>query len=316
MAVLGVLLCTALAPAASLAAGYPDHTIQFIIANVAGAQMDITGRLLADELGQILGQKVIPNNKPGAGTVLGTDAALRSKKDGYTLLYGSSAAFVFAPASNPDVVHFDPVKDAEYLGLHYYFPQTITVRADAPWKTFKEFIDYAKKNPGKLRISTTGVGSGPHFDIEMIQAITGTKFTHVPFEGGESVITAVLGGHVEATCDTFAKVKPQVEAGKMRILLITTKMPNHPELPTISELGYKGSLPGAWFGVFAPAGIPDEARRVLVPAVEKAVKKTKAKIDQLGNICEYKTPAEMRKLRDEEYKQIYETAVKIGMRRP
>ncbi len=150
----------------------------------------------------------------------------------------------------------------------------------------------------------------------MIQAITGTKLTHVPFEGGESVIPAVLGGHVEATCDTFAKVKPQVEAGKMRILLITNKMPAYPDLPTISELGYKGSLPGAWFAVFAPAGIPEEARKVLVPAVEKAVKRTKAQVDQLGNLCEYRTPAEVRKLRDEEYRQIYETAVKIGMRKP
>ncbi len=315
MAVLGVLLCFALAPAASLAAGYPDHTIQMIIANVAGAQMDITGRMLADELGQILGQKVIVNNKPGAGTVLGTEVALRSKKDGYTLLYGSSAAFVFAPISHPEVVHFDPVKDAEYLGLHYLFPQTITVRADAPWKTFAQFIDYARKNPGKIRISTTGVGTGPHFDIEMMQAITGAKFTHVPFEGGESVITAVLGGHVEATCDTLAKVRPQVEAGKMRILLITDKMPGYPDLHTISELGYKGSLPGAWFGVFAPAGIPDDVKKVLVPAVEQAVKKTKARVDQLGNLCEYKAPAEMRNLRDEQYKQIHDIAVKIGMRK-
>ncbi len=305
----------ALAPSASHAAGYPDHNIQLIIPNVAGAQMDVTGRLLATELEKILNAKIIPNNKPGAGTVLGTEAAIRAKKDGYTLLYGSNAAFVTAPACTPEVVHYDPIKDAEPLGLHYFFPQTITVRADAPWKTFTEFIDYAKKNPNKIRVSTTGVGSGPHLIVETIQAITGAKLTHVPFEGGESVITAVLGGHVEATCDTLAKVKAQVDAGKMRILLLTRKMPGYPDVPTIQELGYKQPLYGGWFGMYAPLGIPDDVKNILVPAVEKAVKITKPKIDALGSICEYRSPSEQKKMTEEEYKRAVEIAIRIGMRK-
>ena len=196
-------------PPVSLAERYPDHQIQLIIPNVPGAIIDISGRILAEELGQILGQKLIPMNKPGAGSVLGTEAALRAKKDGYTLLYTSSSSFVYAPVSNPQVVHYDPFKDAEPLGLHYFFPQTITVRADAPWQTFPQLIDYAKKHPGELRVSTIGVGSQPHFVLEMIQGITGAQFTHVPFEGGEAVTTAVLGGHVEVICDAFSKLKPR-----------------------------------------------------------------------------------------------------------
>jgi tripartite-type tricarboxylate transporter receptor subunit TctC len=306
----------ALAPSASFAAGYPDHNIQLIIPNVAGAQMDITARMLASELEKILGAKIIPNNKPGAGTVLGTEAALRAKKDGYTLLYGSNAAFVTAPACTPEIVHYDPIKDAEPLGLHYFFPQTITVRSDAPWKTFTEFIDYAKKNPDKIRVSTTGVGSGPHLIVETIQAITGAKLTHVPFEGGESIITAVLGGHVEATCDTLAKVKPQVDAGKMRILLLTRKMPGYPDIPTIQELGYKQPLYGGWFGMYAPVGIPEDLKNILVPAVEKAVKITKPRVDALGSICEYRSPSEQRKMAEEEYRRAVEIATRIGMRKP
>ncbi len=306
----------ALAPSVSFAAGYPDHNIQLIIPNVAGAQMDITARLLATELEKILGAKIIPNNKPGAGTVLGTEAALRAKKDGYTLLYGSNAAFVTAPACTPGIVHYDPIRDAEPLGLHYFFPQTITVRSDAPWKTFPELVDYAKKNPGKIRVSTTGVGTGPHLIVEAIQSITDIKWTHVPFEGGESVITAVLGGHVEATCDTLAKVKPQVDAGKMRILLLTRKMPGYPDVPTITDLGYKQSLPGGWFAMYAPAGIPEDVKKVLVPAVEKAVKITKPKIDALGSICEYRSPSEQKKMTEEEYKRAVEIAIRIGMRKP
>ena len=314
-AALFLALATGLFPSPSCAAGYPDRNIQLIIPNVAGAQMDVTARLLATELEKILATKIIPNNKPGAGTVLGTEAAIRAKKDGYTLLYGSNAAFVTAPACTPEVVHFDPIKDAEPLGLHYFFPQTITVRSDAPWKTFTEFIDYAKKNPNKIRVSTTGVGSGPHLIVETIQAITGAKLTHVPFEGGESVITAVLGGHVEATCDTLAKVKPQVDAGKMRILLLTRKMPGYPDVPTITELGYKQPLYGGWFGMYAPVGIPEEVKSILVPAVEKAVKITKPKIDALGSICEYKSPPEQKKMTEEEYKRAIEIAIRIGMRK-
>ena len=315
-AILLALALGILAPSTSSAAGYPDHNIQLIIPNVAGAQMDITSRMLATELEKILGAKIIPNNKPGAGTVLGTEAATRAKKDGYTLLYGSNAALVTGPACNPEVVHYDSIKDLEPLGLHYFFPQTITVRSDAPWKTFTEFIDYAKKNPGKIRVSTTGVGTGPHLIVETIQSITGAKLTHVPFEGGESVITAVLGGHVEATCDTLAKVKPHVEAGKMRILLLTDKMAGYPDIPTIQELGYKQHLYGGWFGMYAPAGVPEEVVKILVPAVEKAVKITKPKIDALGSICEYRSPADQKKMVEEQYKRAVEIAIKIGMRKP
>jgi tripartite-type tricarboxylate transporter receptor subunit TctC len=303
-------------PSASFAQHYPDHPIQLVIPNVAGAQVDITGRMMADELEKTLGQKIIPNNKPGAATVLGTDLVVRSKKDGYTLLYGGNSGMTYAPITNPQVVHYDPFKDLEPLGFHYFFPMTITVKSDSPWKTFPELIDYAKKNPGKLRVSTIGVSSVPHFMLEMIQSMTGAQFTHVPFEGGEAVTTAVLGGHVEVTCDGFAKLKPHADAGKLRILLISNKMPAFPEIPTIAEFGYRQNLPAAWFAMYAPSGIPEEVRKVLVPAIEKAVKNTKPKIDQLGSLCEYKSPSEIKKLTEEEYKQIYEVAVKIGLRKP
>ena len=316
LAMLLILGISALGPSASCAAGYPDHPIQLIIPNIPGALMDINGRLVAEELGTILGQKVIVMNKPGAGTVLGTEAALRSKKDGYTLLYASAAAFVSAPASTPDVVRYDPAKDAEYLGVHVFMPSVVGVKADSPWKTLPEFVDYTKKNPGKIRMTSIGVGSTTHFCIEVFQSITGTKVTHVPFEGGETVITAVLGGHVESTMDSYSKLKPHAEAGRMRILVISPKRPASPEIPTFTELGYKGSLPSTWFGMYAPAGIPEDVKKVLVPAVEKAIKNTKAKVEQLGGTLDYKTPAEQRKQRDDEYKQIYEIAVALGLRKP
>ena len=120
---------------------------------------------------------------------------------------------------------------------------------------------------------------------------------------------------MEATCDTLAKVKGHVEGGKMRILLITNKMPGYTDVPTIMELGYKQSLPGGWFGLYAPAGIPEDVKKVLVPAVEKAVKATKPKIDALGNLCEYKSPAEVKKITEEESKKALEISKKMGLRK-
>jgi tripartite-type tricarboxylate transporter receptor subunit TctC len=314
-----ILLATALciwAPASAAAAGYPDRPIQLVNPHVAGALGDITARLLAEELEKILNTKIIPSNKPGAGTVLGVDAVLRGKKDGYTLLYTGSSAFVYAPNANPEVVHYDPAKDAEPLGVHCFLHTVVGVKADAPWKNLGELVDYARKNPGKLRVSSIGVGSSTHFQIEVLQAATGIKLTHVPFEGGESTVTAVLGNHVELTVDGFAKLKPHMESGRMRILAIDPKRPVNPEIPTLRELGYKQSLPSTWFAMFAPAGIPEEVKRVLVPAIEKAVKLTKPRIEQLGSICDYRSPAEQRKLRDDEYKQVYEVAVRTGLRKP
>jgi tripartite-type tricarboxylate transporter receptor subunit TctC len=301
-------------PLASFAAGYPDKNIQLIIPYVAGATGDITARLLANELEKILGVKIIPTNKPGASTVLGVETAAKAKKDGYTLLYAGNTATVYVPATDPAIIHFDPVKDLEPLGYHYVYPQGIAVKADAPWNTFAQFVDYAKKNPEKLRVSTIGVASSPHFALEMIQAITGTKMTHVPFEGGESVVTAVMGGHVEAACDGLAKFKPHVDAKRLKILLLSNKMPGL-DIPTITELGYKQKLFPSCFAVYAPGGIPEDVKKVLVPAVEKAIKATYPKIEAMGSLPEYHTPAEMRQMREEEYKLISELAEKLGLRK-
>jgi tripartite-type tricarboxylate transporter receptor subunit TctC len=314
---LSLMLAIYILPVATcFASEYPDHPIQVILPHPAGSVADITLRMAGDELEKIFSQRIIVLNKPGAGTVLGADAAVRSKKDGYTLFYGGASPTIYAPITNPEVVHYDPAKDLEPLGFHFFLPTVIGVRADAPWKTLAEFVEYAKKNPGKIRMTSIGVGSSTHFAIEVFQSMTGTKFTHVPYEGGETVVTAVLGGHAEAAMDGFQKLKPHVDAGRMRILLIDPKMASYPHIPSPKELGYKQNLPASWFGFFNPAGVPEEIKRVLAPAIEKAVKATKTRIDQMGDICEYKSPAEMKRLRDDQYRQIYDIAVKIGLRKP
>ena len=294
---------------------YPNRPIQLIIPNVAGAIVDINARTLAEELAKTLGAQIIQVNKPGAATTLGLDIVARSKKDGYTLAYTGSSGLVYARILNPATFPYDPEKDLEPLGLHVTVPFALAVQASSPWKTFTELVDYARKNPGKLRVDTIGVGSTPHFVLEIIQSVTGAQFTHVPFKGGESVITALLGGHVEMTCDAVNKFIPHVESGKMRVLLLTHKISELPNVPTLGELGYKQELPPLWFAMYGPAGLPEEVRKVLIPAVEKAIKnpELRAKIEKLKFIVDYKSPPEMKKMVAEEYARALAIANKVGL---
>ena len=301
----------------TLAQTFPNRPIQLVIPLPAGAQADISARILSDEMGRLLGTQIVVTNKPGAALTLGTDAVARSKKDGYTLAYTSSGALVYTRVTNPETVPYDPVKDLEPLGVYVFYPLTATVQASSPWKTFQEFVDYAKKNPGKIRASTSGIGSTDHFNVGIIQSVAGIELTHIPYKGGESVVTALLGGHVEAAFDTLSKVLPHVEAGQLRPLVISKKRTDFPQIPTLTELGYKQGLVSAWFGFYAPAGIPEDVRSTLVSAIEKAIlhPELKAKTEKLGFIVDYKSPAEAKKLIVEDYERGVAIAEKLGIRK-
>ena len=307
---------TGFAATTVLAQSYPNHVIQLIIPIPAGGGGDISGRILAENLAKILGQQIVVNNKPGASDTIGTNAVAKSKKDGYTLGYTDAAAMVYSGLTLPDPLPYDPFKDFDYLGLHFFYPVAVAVRADSPWKTFSELVDYAKKNPGKLRVSTAGVGSTSNFDVQIIQSLTGAQFSHVPFKGGEAVITALLGGHVEVSFDQVGKFTPHVDAGKLRLLLVTRKVPGLSKVPTLAELGYKRSLLTGWFVMVGPSGMPEEVKKVLIPAVEKAAKdpEGKEKIEKMGYVVEYKSPAEFRKLLADDYETAREVAAKLGFR--
>ena len=215
---LGLLLITcglSVEVAPILAQPFPNRPIQVVVPAPAGSQADVSARILSDEIGRLLGTQIVVTNKPGAALTLGTDAVARSKKDGYTIAYTSSGALVYTRVTNPETVPYDPVKDLEPLGVYVFYPLTATVQAKSPWKTFQEFVDYAKKNPGKIRVSTSGIGSTDHFNVGIIQSVAGIELTHIPYKGGESVVTALLGGHVEAAFDTLSKVLPHVESGQL-----------------------------------------------------------------------------------------------------
>lgn len=296
---------------------YPNKPIQFIIPGTAGSMVDLCGRLVADHMSKTLGVPMIASNKPGAAFTLGTDFVAKSKKDGYTIAYTTSSAIVFTRVMNPETVPYDADKDLEPLGFHLFLANAVVVPADSPWNTFAELITYAKKNPGKLRVSTTGMGSTSHLNLELIQTATGAKFNHIPFRGGESVVTAVLGGHVELTLDSLTKCMPHVQAGKLRVLLVDNKVAQHPQYPTLADLGYKQAMVKSWFGIYGPAGLPEEAKKALVPAIEKAVNdpELKGKVEKLLFVSAYMDPAKQKKTISEQYEQAMAIAVKAGLRK-
>jgi tripartite-type tricarboxylate transporter receptor subunit TctC len=254
-------------------------------------------------------------NKPGASSTLGADFVVKSKKDGYTILYANTSAVVYARATNPEIVPYDPAKDLEPLGLHCLLTLTVTVRADAPWKTFNEMIDYAKKNPGSVRFGIHGQGTIDHFNLELIKAWTGAQFNVIPFKGTAATVTALLGGHVDATVIVNSLASPHVNAGKLRMLLLTSKMRDYPNVPMITEVGYSRNLLSAWFAWFGPAGISEEAKKVLIPAIEKTTKIPELiqKIEKLGLIVDYKSPEELKKTMMSDYETARALAIKLGL---
>ncbi len=296
---------------------YPSHPIQMIIPATPGAAVDLAGRLVAEDLRKILGAQIIPVNKPGASMTLGTDFVVKSKKDGYTLLYANTTAIVYSRVPAPDVVPYDPVRDLEPIGMHLWVPLVVAVRADSPWKTFSELIASAKQNPGKIRVSSHGEASIDRFNVEIMQSLTEAQFLHIPFKGPPEALTALLGGHVEVTCNALPLVLPQLNAGKVRALLITRKHPALPSVPTLTELGYKQELGAGWFAFYAPAGVPEEVKKLLVPAFQTAVKnpEMKAKIDQMGLVVDYKSPAELKRITIEDYDTGVAIAIKTGLRK-
>jgi len=294
---------------------YPSHPIQLIIPGAAGDAGDIAARLLMEELTKILKTPIVAVNKPGGAAAVGTDFVAKSKKDGYTLLYGISAGTIYSPAVSPNTTPYEPIRDLEPLGFHVFFPCMFSVRSEASWKNFSEVIEYAKKNPGKFRCSTLGVGSINHFQLEIIKSLTNAEMTMIPFKGASPAVTGLLGGHVEATFVALAVSEPHQRSGKLRGILLDRKVADLPDIPTLRDLGYMRDLPSPWAGLYGPAGMSEEAKKVLIPAIEQAIKTPElmSKIQKLWFLPSYKPPAEHKALWVEDYENAKSLSKQMGL---
>ena len=297
------------------AQSYPNQPINVVIPLAPGDAADIACRAMAEELSKLLKVPVIVANKPGAGGTLGTDSAVKAKKDGYTILLTNNAALIYNRILTPESVAYDPFKDLTPLGLSTRFPLLLLVRPDAPYKSFNEMVEFAKKNPGKVHVGTVGAGSVGHFTLEIINTLTGAGLIMVPFKGAFPGVTALLGGHVEGAVLALGTLLSHLKSGAMKGILASNKIPEFPEIPTLSQLGYRQNLFGVWLAFFAPTGVPAEVTKALVPAVEKAVKDpaVAAKLGGLGMVQDYVPPEKLFAEIREEHRTVEEIAKKSGL---
>jgi tripartite-type tricarboxylate transporter receptor subunit TctC len=297
------------------AQSYPNQAINLVVPLAPGDAADVASRTMGEELSKLLKVPIVVVNRPGGGMTIGTDSVVKAKKDGYTILLTTNAALVSNRIINPETASYDPLKDLTPLGLSTRTPILIAVRQDAPYKSFGELVEFSKKNPGKVRVGTVGPGSAGHLSVEIINALTGAELTTVPFKGGAPGITAILGGHVEGVAFSLGALSSHLKSGSLRGLVISSRVSDRPEIPTLPQLGHRQNLLGVWFGFFAPAGVPAEVTKVLVPAIEKAVKEPSvaAKLANLGIVQDYQPPDKLVDEIREEQKTVQEIAKKTGL---
>jgi tripartite-type tricarboxylate transporter receptor subunit TctC len=259
---------------------WPDHPIRFIVPFTAGGANDLMGRAAAESVSKQLGQPVVVENKPGAGTVVGADYVAKAKPDGYTFLIGAAGI-----VTNSALMKSLPYQDSDLVpvGMIGLAPSVIVVNPKVPASNMKEFIAYAKsKGADGATFSTAGGGTTPHFVSEMIKEATGASFTIVPYKSGSEGMTAVLSGMVDGTSEASIVVIPQIKAGKLKAIATTytKRISAYPDVPTTAEQGFPSVQIAHWAGLFAPKGTPQPILDKMNAALQAGMK-SKETVDKL-----------------------------------
>jgi tripartite-type tricarboxylate transporter receptor subunit TctC len=254
----------ALVPVAAFAQGaWPNKPVRVVVPFAPGGTTDILARALAPELGKAFGQTFVIDNKPGAGGNLGSDIVAKSPPDGYTLLMGTVGTHAINASLYPKMP-FDPVKDFAPIVLVAGVPNVLVMNPakaeSAKINTVADLIRYAKANPGKLNMASSGNGTSIHLSGELFKSMTGTYMLHFPYRGSGPALLDLIGGTMDLMFDNLPSALPQIKAGKLKAIAVTSAQRSAavPELPTIAESGVKGFDASSWFGLLAPAGTPAE----------------------------------------------------------
>jgi tripartite-type tricarboxylate transporter receptor subunit TctC len=299
LARLALAFCACLAlPLAAQAQGWPTKgPIKFIVVYPPGGASDVTARLIGAKLGEILGQNVVIENKPGANGIIATEFVAKSAPDGYTLLMANLGP----NALNPVVykkLPYDAIKDFQGVTLTTTVPQVVVVNPDLPVKTIPELIAYVKANPGKVSFGSAGQGASNHLSGELLNAMGGIKMQHVPYKGDAPSIVDLIGGSIQVALPTTVAGLPHVRSGKLRAIGVTStkRLDALPDVAAVAE-----TLPGyeavSWGGVMVPAGTPPEIVKRLNVEINKILKMPDiaAKLEGLGAIIVGSTPEEFDK---------------------
>lgn len=251
------------------AQGYPDKPINLVVPFAPGGTVNLTARLLATRMSQMLGQPVVVDNKPGAGGAIGAGYVAKARPDGYTLLYATMGAQVIQPLVSRNL-NYSPSRDFAPIALFATVPNVLAVSANTPAKNMAELLRYAKANPGKLNMGSAGQGSVNHMIGELFMLRTGVRFTHVPYKGAGPATTDLLAGQIQVLFANLPGLQPYVKSGKVRLLGVASKQRNAaiPDVPTFAELGIPDAETESWSALMAPAGTSPEIVRRLQDTVK------------------------------------------------
>jgi tripartite-type tricarboxylate transporter receptor subunit TctC len=275
------MITTAFAPAQ--AQDFPTRPITLVIPFAPGGSTTIVGRGVAEKMSELLGDKIIIDNRPGAGGTVGTRAVAKSEPDGYTLLLGYTGTLAIGPSLYKNI-GYDPRKDFAPIGMIGNAPNSLVVNPSFPAKNLAELIAYAKANPGKVNFGSAGAGTASHITGEYFARAAGITLVHVPYKGTGPALTDLLGGHIPMAFAPIPASHSNVAAGKLRALAVTsaTRSGLLPDVPTIAESGISGFDASLYYGLVAPAGTP----RPIIDKLNKALREALASDvvkRQLGN---------------------------------
>ena len=283
-----------LAAPMTAAAAYPEQPIRLSVGFSAGGTTDVVARIIGKEIGEILGQPVVVENRPGGGSNIATEAAVRAKPDGYNLyMVAVTSAINQTLYKN---LKWDLVKDFKPVALAVRVPNMLVVNPKVPAKNVKELVDYLKANPGKMNYASSGSGTSIHMAGELFKQLAQVDVQHIPYKGSGPAVTDLMGGQVDYMFDNMPASWPHVESGKLRALAVTTadRSKTAPDLPTMKESGFPTYDVSSWFGVIAPKDTPDDIINTLNDAILKALAKpdVQERLAGLGAVPAKTTPAE------------------------
>ena len=289
----------AVLPSFAQADNYPSDAVTIVVPYPPGGTTDLLARLVAKGLGERTDQAFIVKNTPGAGGQVGSRQVAQAKPDGYTLVMGTITSHGINPALYEEMT-YDALEDFTAVSLVASTPNVIIASTEAPYTTFTEMIEYAKKHPGEINFGSTSVGGSPHMAGELLKNVAQVDITHIPYQGGGPMIADVIGGQVDIGFDNLPSSAGHIQSGKVNALAVTTKerSPMHPDIPSSAELGYEDYDLAAWFGLLAPAGTPDNVLEFLSSSISEilAEEQTQKQLEALGALPVGSTPAEFNEL--------------------
>jgi len=297
------------------AQAFPSGPISIVVPLAPGDAADISVRAMGEEISRLLKTPVLVVNRPGGGGTIGANSVVQSAKNGQTILFAQNSALTFRPVLDRQSVPYEALRDLVPLGMASRTPSVLVVRSDAPYKTFAELIEHAKKRPGQVRIGHPGPGSVGDFCVQLINSLTSAELVPVPYTGAGPSVVALRGEHIEGIVSSLGAVSPHIKAGTLRGLVSSNRVAEFANIPTMRELGYPDELFGIWFSFLAPAGIPDEARKLLVGAIEQAVKEPAiaARLAPLSILQTYAGPEQMTAEIHREIEQVSAMARRTGL---